>query len=154
MKSKPLDLEDIEKKVLKELPMVVGDTYTKISEEKRIEQVIKGAIKLTKEEIKQRIKSACDFYLRYKDNPDLFGAEHPEYFEEMLGYAILTNRSRFKPTKKYNTWLFKLAFKDVIVAKGKDEATGEAVDVTSRRQAHYNTKNQSDEGKTRANEGD
>ena len=33
---KPLDLEDIEKKVLEELPMVVGDTYTKISEEKRM----------------------------------------------------------------------------------------------------------------------
>jgi len=44
------------------------------------------------------IKSACDFYLRYRSNPELMWKEHPEYRYNELGY---------------NDWLFKLAFKDI-----------------------------------------
>ena len=36
---------------------------------------IKGLIK----EIKQRIKKACESYLKYKDKPDSLAKEHPEY---------------------------------------------------------------------------
>jgi len=110
----PLDLEDIEKKVLKELPMVVGDTYTKISEEKRIEQVIKEAIKLTKEEIKQRLKSAYDFYFLYRDKPDLLLKHHPEYNGDLILYRNKKRKLFDWERIIYNEWLFKIAFKDVL----------------------------------------
>ncbi|MGQ4892954.1 MAG: hypothetical protein ACP6IP_10815 [Candidatus Njordarchaeia archaeon] len=32
---------------------------------------------------KESIKSACEFYLRYKDNPELLIKEHPEYKKEI-----------------------------------------------------------------------
>jgi len=54
------------------------------------------------------IKSACDFYLRYKDDVDLLKIEHPEYKEEV--------RQKFRwfdETRLYQEWLFNLAFKDV-----------------------------------------
>jgi len=57
MSERPLDLEEI-KWILDEL----GDLYN--IPEKRI--------LLDFKEIKQRIKKACEFYLRYKDNPELF----------------------------------------------------------------------------------
>jgi len=116
-KPKPLDLEDIEKKVLEELPIVVGDTYTKISEEKRIEQVIKGAIKLTIKEIKQRIKKACEFWLRYRDNPILLWKEKPKFRKlikkeswcDVDGPDLHSDEDM----QDYNLWLFKLTFKGV-----------------------------------------
>lgn len=120
MKPKPLDLEKEEFK----MDEVTEASYSTIlralmNDEKEVDtteealDIIGDFINGLKDDLKQRIKSACEFYLRYKDKPDLFGTEHPEYFEEMLGYAILTNKGNFKPTKKYNEWLFKLAFKDV-----------------------------------------
>ena len=85
MKSKPLDLKEIEKKILKELPFVVGDTYVGITEEERIEQVIKKTIELTKEEITQRLKSALqgldddiDFLYRKFEKYDVWSKSNDE----------------------------------------------------------------------------
>jgi len=53
------------------------------------------------------IKSACDFYLRYRYNPELLAKEYPELKEEMI------KRFGFDFAFWSEKWLFKLAFKDV-----------------------------------------
>ncbi len=58
---KPLDLENLGKWIDSN---ILDDSYLR-------ELLIK--------EIKQRIKKACEFYLRYKDKPDSLAKEHPEY---------------------------------------------------------------------------
>jgi len=185
--SKPLDLEEIKTKVLKEfvettfgfneptnLLLKTLDNKENKFTERELLALLLDLYDNVIDEVKQRIKSKCEFYLRYKDDPEELVKDYPEFkvskipllnmLDEVEGEIALkvfiemirelSYEEYLRQMDEYNTWLFKLAFKDVIVAKGKDEATGEAVDVTSRRQAHYNTKNQSDEGKTRANEGD
>ena len=66
MCEKPLDLEEVRKEVFK----WVSGNYMKELEE---------CYDFTMGEIKQRIKKACEFYLRYKDKPDSLAKEHPEY---------------------------------------------------------------------------
>ncbi len=78
------------------------------------------------------IKSACEFYLRYKDNPELLIKEHPEYSNCEVSKSIGTLKSLIEyqkwdtggeideillDEKEYNEWLFKLAFKDVLGEK-------------------------------------
>jgi len=58
--------------------------------------------------IKQRLKSACEFYLMYKDNTSLLLKEHSK-FEEWWKYP-----NNMFDYNKYNEWLFRLAFKDVL----------------------------------------
>ncbi|MHA1225324.1 MAG: hypothetical protein ACTSPV_01110 [Candidatus Hodarchaeales archaeon] len=77
------------------------------------------------------IKSACEFYLRYKDNPNGFfyspyqnlinSKEMYLLIFELVRYSVL---SKLPPKKieelmpklqKYNEWLFKLTFKDVLM---------------------------------------
>ena len=68
-----------------------------------------------KDDIIQRLKSACEFYLRYKDNTRLLLKEHGEYrkevskFEEWWKYP-----NNMFDYNKYNDWLFKLVFKSVL----------------------------------------
>jgi len=85
----------------------------------------------TLREVKQRIRKACEFYLKYKDEPKLLKKEFPEQLkadkkkfgaEDILdnfltvindkitsfdGFGIETYK------RKYNEWLFKLAFRGV-----------------------------------------
>ena len=67
------------------------------------------------------IKSACEFYERYKNNPKLLKKEQPDYYWEI----IKENNKWFKGTAKENEkylvskidWdgcVFDIAFKDVI----------------------------------------
>jgi len=79
------------------------------------------------DEFKQHIKSACEFYLRYKDHPGLLKDEaiknryilqiSVKKIEQFL-HKISESYSRNGDTEywfdKYNNWLFKLAFKDVL----------------------------------------
>ena len=118
-KPKPLDLEELVEK----LADMIFDFYGHG----------RGEIKaILKKEIKQRIKEACEFYLRYKDEPNLLKKEFPEQLkadkkkfgaEDILdnfltvindkvtsfdGFGIETYK------RKYNEWLFKLAFRGVL----------------------------------------
>jgi len=77
-------------------------------------------------EIKQRIKSACEFYLKYKDNPELLIKEHPEYREKVdkLWYDCKNRRPTIHSAKEefmkiYSEWLFKLAFKSILDEKNE-----------------------------------
>ena len=86
--------------------------------------------------IKQRIKSACEFYLRYVDNPNgFFYSPYQNLIDskemyllifELVRYSVL---SKLPPKKiegimlklqKYNEWLFKLSFKDVLENENKN----------------------------------
>ena len=84
---------------------------------------------IIRNEIKQHIKSACEFYLRYKDNPELLVKEHHEYENVKISTTIGTLKNFIKIRKMdtggeidetlleerdYNEWLFKLTFKDVL----------------------------------------
>ena len=60
-------------------------------------------------EIKQRIKSACEFWLKYKDKPELLMKD-----AGCKGDIESASKRYFKSKRDYNEWLFKLAFKDVI----------------------------------------
>ena len=66
----------------------------------------KGTGKLKKFVLVEDIKSACEFYLRYKNNWTLFSKEQPELANKFTysEYDIM----------EFNNWLFKLAFKGVI----------------------------------------
>ena len=98
-KVKPLDLRDIEKKITEELAFEVDQVIDWRVEPKGVwdEDVIKDivrrdvkifsrvdyAVELQDveellQEIKHRIKSACEFFLRYRDKPELLIKEHPE----------------------------------------------------------------------------
>jgi len=73
------------------------------------------------------LKSSCEFYLRYKDRPDLLMKEHPEYKEEIqkieeeVRQYVLENVHENlidifieETSKRYNNWLFELSFMKII----------------------------------------
>jgi len=80
----------------------------------------------TEKEIKQRIKQACEFYLRYVGSPSLFIVENPSFKEEVKSmflddYSTTKYGTKIWRLEQYNEWLFKLAFKSVF--DGDENAT-------------------------------
>jgi len=76
--------------------------------------------------IRKHIKSACEFYLRYKDNPRLFLAKESDSkyvfnyirkIENILNHKNPSYIAWKLASFDYNEWLFKLAFKDVFEAE-------------------------------------
>jgi len=66
------------------------------------------------EYMRQRIKSACEFYLKYKDKPGLFSDEQ---FRIRWGYDRGTGTyivDLGNEHSEYDEWLFKEAFKCVL----------------------------------------
>ena len=102
---KPLDLEEIKKWVKQDLVVKEGN--------------IDRAIDLTVNKLKQQIKEACEFYLRYKDNPSLLWKENPKYRKKLKKFGITEkwvseDCDELYDWEDYNEWLFKLAFKGVL----------------------------------------
>ena len=77
--------------------------------------------------IKQRIKSACEFYLRYIDNPrileisDVLSLEEKRELRDFISLLNELNKTKIEDVEQYhfiiesyNKWLFKLAFRDVL----------------------------------------
>jgi len=94
-KPQPLDLEEIK--------IIISDIG-----KKKAEQLVNY--------FKYKLKSACEFYLRYKDKPVLLFKNFPEYKELAIkDKAIIPDlEGKFTwLTLDYNEWLFKLAFKDI-----------------------------------------
>ena len=69
--------------------------------------------------IRRYLKSACEFYLKYKDKPLLLVKDWNEKwgdvfdFIDRFSYWTKRNKKVWK-LNKYNEWLFKLAFKPVL----------------------------------------
>ena len=57
------------------------------------------------------VKSACEFYLRYKDNPEDLATE---ILNKELWNILGKLDDGTMTMEEYNLWLFKLAFKDVL----------------------------------------
>ena len=124
----PLDLEDLKEFAPNELVKAIMSQmiYGLYKEEKLVdtkEEAIELAQDLLTEildEIKQRLKSACEFYLRYKDKPALLAKEIPKYKKEIEKFgekevlSPVLHRTYEWDFKKYNEWLFCLAFKGVM----------------------------------------
>ena len=145
--AKPLDLEEIRKKLdekIFEVDQVIDwkiEPKGDLSEEE-VREILKRDVKIFSrvdyaiewrdaeellEEIKQRIKAACEFYLRYKDKPELLIKNHYPLLKSMekkdkwaflLLFAI-PQKIKIKNTDAYNKWIFKLAFKDVFKEEEK-----------------------------------
>jgi len=74
----------------------------------------------------EEFKKKVEFYLRYKDKPELFAEQEQDLKKEMINKSeikisdgiIKGNLKLLEKTiislDKYNEWLFKLAFKEVI----------------------------------------
>lgn len=106
MKPKPLDKKD----VILEMNQFVAFLESRIQDEQKRDEILTAVEELVKT-LKQRIKSACDFYLRYKDNPELLIQEYPEYKEELDSkFLYFKQNNKITPSMYYNEWLFKLAF--------------------------------------------
>jgi len=70
---------------------------------------------LVVDEIKRRVRHACEFYLKYFDSPDDLVDDFPEFLDELRN--VLGVEPPFYEhyySSKYNEWLFKLAFKSVL----------------------------------------
>ena len=108
MKPKPLNLEEWLKKV--------NWSWDKdcLGEEKQI-FVSETAF----DDLKQRIKSACEFYQRYENDPKLLVKEHYHLLKKMedddiWAFTLLLTAPDLEiKINEYNKWLFKLAFRDV-----------------------------------------
>ena len=64
--------------------------------------------------VKQRIRAACEFYLKYKDKPALFSEEQFSIkwnYDRLTGTYIVNLENGYT---EYNYWLFKLAFKNIL----------------------------------------
>ena len=109
MKPQPLDLEDVHEKVFRQIKR--DDVFNR-------DGLIKATIVVTEDEILQRLKSACEFYLKYKDKPLLLWEEEGFLLHELNITKELWDIMGKLDDKEwtindYNDWLFKLAFKDV-----------------------------------------
>jgi len=138
MKPQPLDLEELKKDMYPKdiFPEITNNEWKKINELLQKElgfplDRVAGNINRMmwnnmSEWFIERIKSACEFYLRYKDNSELLIKEHPELKSELdknyENYSMATMKAVFgiyadkvKIVKEeYNEWLFKLAFRGVV----------------------------------------
>ena len=125
MKLQPLDLEEIFEKYKWDLNKNERANYiaTEIIRVFGVNKVYEHHnenIDKLKNEIKQRLKSACEFWLKYKDNPVLLCREKPEYKKEFEPFATAFKSSSFSSQKlkwilnKYNDWLFHLVFKSIL----------------------------------------
>ena len=81
---------------------------------------------------KEDVKSACKFYLRYKNNPELLLLEQEKLLRRTRAFSKVEKIDKrmyelhlddnygeewCDLLLKYNEWLFKLAFKDVLGEK-------------------------------------
>ena len=132
---KPLDLDSETKIPENELAQSCFEMILRalISDEKEFDtkeealDCIFSLLDEFKDDIKNQIKSACEFYLKYKDKPKLLGRDYPLFIdkideiyrrhieaEEALGPNLRPNNTFID---EYNEWLFKEAFKSVLGEK-------------------------------------
>jgi len=126
MKPEPLDLEDLFKCIERILlTKEEAEQIRKIATTGRITIMLPKTFdkiylrndmswEHTKQEIIQRIKSACEFWLKYCQVPDLLQKDYPEIYARWLDYFTTRIKEEDEERKSYMEWLFKLAFKDVM----------------------------------------
>jgi len=114
MKLQPLNLDDLREKI-SDLTILIA-TAREEGDEEEHKKVVNNILEL----FRQCLKSACEFWLKYKDNPVLLCREKPEYKKEFEPFATAFKSSSFSSQKlkwilnKYNDWLFHLVFKSIL----------------------------------------
>ena len=75
-------------------------------------------------EIKRRIKSACEFYRKYRNRPDKLALDFPQYKTKLHEFGMFPKQGSIgfiNPNfEGYNNWLFELAFKDALKEDGEN----------------------------------
>lgn len=117
MKEVVLDLEKLREEILNMVDYWNEDTS--LMRNDGVEAIIR--------KIKQHIKAACKFYLKYKDKPELLGKDYPFFvdkIDEIYKKRIEAEEAlgpNYEPsssfTEEYNNWLFKEAFKCILEEK-------------------------------------
>ena len=107
-KPQPLDLEI---NIKPKLTYKWGNEEHFLHFKRGYEKGFKEAQEILKQEILQRIKSACEFYLRYKDRIDILEEEQPKYKKEISKFYSTYRGALIPNLDEYNEWLFRLAFK-------------------------------------------
>ena len=107
----PLNLKDIKKEDIIAEAIVESFRGKKWDEKVPLGNIHLLALELFEKEIKQRIKLACEFYMKYMNKPELLIREHPKYRDEV---DKMFSDSGITFVARYNRWLFKLTFKDII----------------------------------------
>jgi len=151
---KPLNLEEIRNEWRNTERLHMKRVFHLVAKTKQPATINKSEIEEEKLYlVKQCIKSACEFYLRYKDKPGLLIKECPELIKKFVKehdlmevffakedileikvvdgsiIAFLEDRTGLSFSKKeYNDWLFKLAFKSVLEDEN-GKANGEYVEI-------------------------
>ena len=83
---------------------IIGDAWYNGNEDFR-EEIYKRLIRPT---IRRRIRSACEFYLRYENSPSRLFKEYPEYWKKAYDAAEASDGSFL--WDEYNDWVFRKAF--------------------------------------------
>ena len=71
-------------------------------------------------EIKECIRTACKFYLKYEDKPELLIHDFPKFEAELREKFELRVPHYSWAYIEYNEWLFRLVFKDVLEGENDD----------------------------------
>jgi len=117
MKPEPLNLKDLRERI-RDLTILYS-TAREEGDEEEHKRVVNEILLF----FKQKIKSACEFYLRYWREPGLLVEEHPEYKKDVLKLkrdAIFEVDGLIEDVEQiegpfaalYIEWLFRQAFKD------------------------------------------
>ena len=111
MKPRPLNLDDLREEI-SDLTISIAVAREEGDEEEH-KKVVNNILEL----FRRCIKSACEFYQRYKNKPELLVKEH--YYllkkiekEDMWAFTLLfaAQDLKIKDIDKYDEWLLKLAF--------------------------------------------
>jgi len=123
MKPKPLDLEV--KKLINKFGYDESLNLSPLAE--NIGLAFNDNIEKLIEEIKQQIKQACEFYLKYQSKPFILlnYGYHLLTEKQLIELKNIINKIENSPPDiafeqlypEYNEWLFKLAFKGVLDEK-------------------------------------
>jgi len=133
-KPRPLDLKKLREKIDEKIKVVsmlghlyIDGEYKGYVKDKEPLVVFVGVeeedVNNLLDEIKQSIKSACEFYLRYVSDPLKLEKEYKhrlteeeQDFLEYIKNEILLSEGLDSVNLmfEYNNWLFRLAFKDVL----------------------------------------
>jgi len=136
MKPKPLDLEDLasieHEQWIEWSKAVAGEVSRDRAKRweaywipyKQLPDGVKEQDRAYAKKVLERIKSACEFYLKYKDNPKQLVQEQEDILDlsdTQTQFLVRQKDSFYTETAilEYNEWLFKLAFKDVFREESK-----------------------------------
>ena len=117
MNEQPLDLEKLREEIVNMVDYWNEDTSLMRNE--GIEAIMR--------KVEQHIKDACEFYLRYKDKPELFTKE-----QFPIDWKFHLKTQRFVVRRKdryvyYNYWLFRKVFGSVFSKEEAEEIEKELI---------------------------